>query len=200
MGSFVILYISSNQETRTKRVSTEENNWWMSYTRLSFVFVCVCTCSPFIKYSSITASCLTRRIPYKDKRHVCSDLNVSCERQKLEEIVTIKVARELNLKQLNLNACCVCLPQRIDQSATVLQKGSMFYNNSPYVIGDITWSDHKALLLGFVSPRFKREVFWSALEAISAITSLNNITLTLKTRAGFLILVSAENKLCINHV
>ncbi len=32
------------------------------------------------------------------------------------------------------------------------------------------------------------------LEAISAITSLNNITLTLKTRAGFLILVSAENK------
>ncbi len=91
----------------------------------------------------------------------------------------------------------VCLPQRIDQSATVLQKGSMFYNNSPYVIGDITWSDHKALLLGFVSPRFKREVFWSVLEAISAITSLNNITLTLKTRAGFLILVSAENKVCV---
>ncbi len=131
MGSFVILYISSNQETRTKRVSTEENNWWMSYTRLSFVFVCVCTCSPFIKYSSITASCLTQRIPYKDKRHVCSDLNVSCECQKLEEIVTIKVARvELKTAQFECLLCvsasknrskCYCSSERLN----VLQQQSL---------------------------------------------------------------------------
>ncbi len=57
-------------------------NWWMSYTRLSFVFVCVCTCSPFSKYSSITASCLTQRIRIKTKDMSVSDLNVSCECQK----------------------------------------------------------------------------------------------------------------------
>lgn len=106
-------------------IPTEFNNWWMSYDYC--LYLCVCggrfVCSPFMKYSSITACCLWQRIACKDKRHVCSDLNVNVTSRRKN---SLSKSHEINIKRLDLNACCVRLPQRIYQSAIVLQKDLMF--------------------------------------------------------------------------